>query len=61
MKQQICAITVVVPNYDEALRFYVGALGFDLVEDTPLPDAKRWVVVTPGRQLGNPFASGKGG
>jgi len=47
VKQQICAITVVVPDYDEALRFYVGALGFDLVEDTPLPDAKRWVVVTP--------------
>lgn len=40
-------VTVVVPDYDEALSFYVDALGFALVEDTPLPDGKRWVVVAP--------------
>jgi len=38
----------VVRDYDEALAFYVGTLGFTLVEDTPLPEQrKRWVVVAP--------------
>ena len=39
--------TLVVPDYDDAIRFYVGTLGFELVEDTPLSSAKRWVVVRP--------------
>lgn len=37
-------VTLVVRDYDEAIRFYVDALGFTLVEDTPQGD-KRWVVV----------------
>ena len=45
--QNISAITVVVPDYDEAIRFYVENLGFDLKEDTPLSESKRWVVVMP--------------
>ena len=45
--QNISAITVVVPDYDEAIRFYVEKLGFDLKEDTPLSESKRWVVVMP--------------
>ncbi len=44
-------IALVVDDYDEAIRFFVDALGFDLVEDSPsLTDdgrAKRWVVVRP--------------
>ena len=40
-------VTLVVPDYDDALAFYVGALGFDLMEDTPLGGSKRWVVVAP--------------
>ncbi|MFW5899303.1 MAG: VOC family protein [Jiangellaceae bacterium] len=40
-------VTVVVRDYDEAISFYVDALGFRLVEDTPLDEAKRWVVVAP--------------
>jgi len=47
MKQCIGAISLVVPSYDEALAFYVGKLGFDLVEDTRLSDTKRWVLVAP--------------
>lgn len=39
-------MALVVDDYDEALRFYVDAVGFDLVEDTDLGD-KRWVVVRP--------------
>ncbi len=41
-------ITLVVRDYDEALAFYVGKLGFELVEDTPVPDQnKRWVTIRP--------------
>lgn len=41
-------ITLVVRDYDEALAFYVGKLGFDLVEDTYQPEQdKRWVTIRP--------------
>lgn len=43
-------VTLVVRDYDEALAFYRDALGFALLEDTPLtgdPDGKRWVVLAP--------------
>lgn len=40
-------MTLVVDDYDEAVTFYTGTLGFELVEDTPLDDGKRWVVVRP--------------
>ena len=35
-RQHIAAVALVVRDYDEALAFYVGKLGFTLVEDTPL-------------------------
>ncbi|HJY84666.1 MAG TPA: VOC family protein [Candidatus Binatia bacterium] len=48
MKQAIGQVALVVREYDEALDFYVGALGFTLVEDTYMPEQdKRWVVVAP--------------
>ncbi|HEX4212445.1 MAG TPA: VOC family protein [Candidatus Dormibacteraeota bacterium] len=40
-------VTLLVGDYDEAISFYVGALGFELLEDTALGDGKRWVVVRP--------------
>ena len=40
-------VTLVIRDYDEAVAFYVDTLGFDLVEDTPLEEGKRWVVVAP--------------
>ena len=43
-------MTVVVPDYDAALRFFVDGLGFRLIEDTALGDGKRWVVVRPGER-----------
>jgi catechol 2,3-dioxygenase-like lactoylglutathione lyase family enzyme len=46
-RQQISAIALVVSDYDEAIAFYVGKLGFDLVEDTTLGPGKRWVLVAP--------------
>ncbi|MCT2584054.1 VOC family protein [Actinophytocola gossypii] len=40
-------VTLVVRDYDEAIEFYTRAVGFELREDTPLGDGKRWVVVAP--------------
>ena len=48
MPQHLGLVSIVVRDYDEAIAFYTGTLGFHLVEDTFLPDEnKRWVVVTP--------------
>jgi catechol 2,3-dioxygenase-like lactoylglutathione lyase family enzyme len=48
MNQSIAHIALVVRDYDEALDFYVGKLGFRLVEDSYQPEQdKRWVVVAP--------------
>lgn len=47
MQQTIGAIALLVPDYDTAIAFYVGKLGFDLIEDTHLSEAKRWVLVAP--------------
>ncbi|MDT0267077.1 VOC family protein [Streptomyces sp. DSM 44915] len=41
-------VTLVVPEYDEAIAYYTEVLGFHLREDTLLaPDGKRWVVLAP--------------
>ena len=40
-------VAVTVRDYDEALAFYVGVLGFECVEDTDLGGGKRWVRVRP--------------
>ena len=47
MTQTIANITLVVPDYDAAIRFYVNKLGFSLLEDTRLSETKRWVRVAP--------------
>ncbi len=48
MKQSIGLTALVVRDYDEAIEFYTGTLGFSLVEDTYIPEQdKRWVVVAP--------------
>ncbi|MCP3914557.1 MAG: VOC family protein [bacterium] len=48
MKQHLAQVALVVGDYEEALAFYVGVLGFELIEDTPVPEQdKRWVVVAP--------------
>ena len=39
-------VSVVVRDYEEAIAFYVGVLGFRLLEDSP-HGTKRWVVVAP--------------
>ena len=47
MSQHLGYVAVVVRDYDEAIAYYVGKLGFELIEDTPLSDVKRWVLVAP--------------
>ena len=47
MKRTIAQLSLVVRDYDEAIDFYVDKLGFTLIEDTPLSNTKRWVVVAP--------------
>jgi catechol 2,3-dioxygenase-like lactoylglutathione lyase family enzyme len=48
MRQAIAHIALVVRDYDEAIDFYVGKLGFELLDDTYQPaQDKRWVVVAP--------------
>ncbi len=37
--------TLLVRDYEEAIAFYCGALGFRLVEDGELGGGKRWVVI----------------
>ena len=46
-RQRIALVTLVVPDYDAAIAFYCGTLGFDVLEDTRLGADKRWVRVAP--------------
>jgi catechol 2,3-dioxygenase-like lactoylglutathione lyase family enzyme len=45
--QEIVTVALVVRDYDEAIAFFTGSLQFVVVEDTPLGNGKRWVVVSP--------------
>src|SRR5688572_4874298 len=46
--QTLGMVSLVVRDYDEALAFYVGKLGFTLIEDSFVPEQnKRWVVIEP--------------
>ncbi|MEP3346104.1 MAG: VOC family protein [Litoreibacter sp.] len=47
MSRHISAFAIVVPNYDEAIEFYVDCAGFHLIEDTDMGDGKRWVLIAP--------------
>ena len=48
---KLSAITLVVPDYDAAIAFYVDKIGFELREDTKLSETKRWVrVALPGTE-----------
>src|SRR5712664_4282696 len=47
-RQTIGQVALVVRDYDEAIDYYVGMLGFTLVEDTYIAaQDKRWVTVAP--------------
>jgi catechol 2,3-dioxygenase-like lactoylglutathione lyase family enzyme len=50
--QAIAHVTLLVRDYDQALAFFTNALGFRLIEDTPLGDGKRWLLVAPPDSTG---------
>lgn len=47
MPQTLAHISLLVRDYDEAIAYFTTALGFQLVEDSPLDENKRWVLVAP--------------
>lgn len=51
-QRTISQVTLVVRDYDEAIRFFTQALRFELLEDTPLAGSKRWVRVAPAGAAG---------
>jgi catechol 2,3-dioxygenase-like lactoylglutathione lyase family enzyme len=55
MAQELAAVALLVPDYDEAIAYFTGTLGFELVEDTPLGADKRWVRVRPPGSRGTAF------
>ncbi|MDO9431104.1 MAG: VOC family protein [Pseudomonadota bacterium] len=61
MNQNLALTALVVADYDEAIDFYVGKLGFALSRDDDMGGGKRWVVVTPpGSQAGLLLAKASG-
>lgn len=53
MSRRLHAITLVVGDYDAAIAYYCGVLGFELIEDSDLGGGKRWVLVAPSAQVGS--------
>jgi catechol 2,3-dioxygenase-like lactoylglutathione lyase family enzyme len=47
MPQHLFLTAVLVRDYDEAIEFYAGKLGFEVRLDNPLSPSKRWVVLAP--------------
>ena len=47
MKQQLGQLTLLVRDYDEAIKYYTQILDFELLEDTEMSETKRWVRVSP--------------
>jgi len=57
----IANVALLVADYDEAIAFYTGKLGFDLLEDTALGGGKRWVQVAPKHNNGTALLLAKAG
>jgi catechol 2,3-dioxygenase-like lactoylglutathione lyase family enzyme len=47
--RSIATVTVLVSDYDDAIAWYTGKLGFQLLADVDLGAGKRWVTVGPER------------
>ena len=50
---KLAHVTLLVDDYDKAIRFYTEKLKFKLIEDTTLSETKRWVLVSPGESGAN--------
>ena len=51
-KQRLAHITLVVDDYDRAIKFYTEVLDFSVVEDSMLSKSKRWVLIQPPGSTG---------
>ncbi|WEK48575.1 MAG: VOC family protein [Candidatus Kaistia colombiensis] len=47
-QRRLAALALVVRDYDEAIAWYRDRLGFVCIEDTPLGEGKRWVLMAAG-------------
>ena len=47
MNQRIAHITLLVKDYDEAIKFYTDKLNFKLLQDTKIDEEKRWIIIAP--------------
>lgn len=47
MNRYIAHVSILVNDYDEAIKFYTEKLNFVLIEDSVLSETKRWVLVAP--------------
>ena len=52
MTQLLAHIAIVVDDYDRAIDYYTNTLGFELIEDSPRENGKRWVLVAPAGRCG---------
>ena len=52
MLRSLAAVTFLVPGYEDGLAFFRDVLGFAVLEDAPLAESKRWVVVAPSTGAG---------
>ena len=59
-QRSVSAVAVLVPDYDEAIEYFVNTLGFTLSEDTRISEDKRWVTVSPGSGTRLLLAKAKG-
>jgi catechol 2,3-dioxygenase-like lactoylglutathione lyase family enzyme len=46
-RQHIGYVALLVRDYDEAISYFVGKLGFEITEDRDLGGGKRWVLIAP--------------
>lgn len=47
MNIQIKHIPLIVAEYDEAIEFFTQKLNFNVIEDTPISEHQRWVLIAP--------------
>lgn len=49
MQKFISSLSLLVPDYDEAISFFTKVMNFELIEDTDMGGGKRWVTVAPNK------------
>ncbi|WP_293368398.1 VOC family protein [Nevskia sp.] len=53
--RRLSAISYLIRDYDEAIAWFTGVLGFTLIEDSPLGGDKRWVLVAADAAAESPL------